>query len=390
MTSLARRFAVMAAILCACLACTLSATAFADEAEPETDEAIAIEYATEPEAEDVADIGEEAFEAEQAAEAITVAEEPDTDVEWATSTWARLYGNTALDTMARISSHGWKTSDVVIVTNADSYWDALAASSLAGKYQAPVLFTSPSALSAQTKTEITRLGATHAILVGGTSALPNKIANEVKALLKGQKRIDRPWGSDAPNTAVMVADELGEAMSNTCIIATSNGYWDALSASPYAYATGSPVYLTNPDGAISELVLAAIEREQFSRALIVGGTKAVSANTEATLAAIGIGEVKRFAGDDAYHTSKLFATWELTQGMVANRMGVATASGHWDALAGSALCGKNKAVLVLADDGATGNASIAKANKAQISRGYIFGGPAAVGNKALQAFANAA
>ena len=377
MTLSVRHFAAVAALASALLACAWSSVAFADEAISEVEKTAEAAATSEP-------------SASQATEAITVAEEPDTDVEWAGDTWMRLYGDTALDTMTRISSHGWKTSDVVVVASAEGYWDALAASSLAGKYQAPVLFTSPSELSAQTKDEISRLHASRAFIIGGTAAVSDKIDGQIKPLLNGDKQVTRVWGSNAPNTAVVVADELGDTLSDTCIIATSNGYWDALSASPYAYATGSPVYLTDPSGAISELVLAAIEREQFKHALIVGGPAAVSAKTEEVLAAININDVVRFAGDNAYHTSKLFANWELSHGMGANRMGVATASGHWDALSGSALCGKNKAVLVLADDANTSTASVAQANKAQISRGYVFGGPAAVGNKAFEAFSRAA
>ena len=70
-------------------------------------------------------------------------------------------------------------------------------------------------------------------------------------------------------------------------------------------------------------------------------------------------------------------------------MGVATSQNYPDALAGAALCGHNKAVLVLADDKATANTSFPKAYKGSIIKGYVFGGTSAVGKKTMNMLNNA-
>ena len=75
------------------------------------------------------------------------------------------------------------------------------------------------------------------------------------------------------------------------------------------------------------------------------------------------------------------AKWGIQNGLSANNMGVATSQNYPDALAGAALCGYNKSVLVLADDKAMTNASFPKAYKSVIKRGYVFGGEFAVGKK---------
>ena len=304
----------------------------------------------------------------------------------ADTSWKRLAGGNAYGTMAKVSAQGWSKSDVVVVANFDGFWDALSASSIAGRYKAPILLTGTSSLNATTAAEIKRLGATRAIIVGGTAAISNRVASQIKNVLKGSKVVNRYWGDNARNTAVCVADELDEFMSDTCIIATQKGYWDALAASPYAYATCSPIYLTTDAGTIDELVLAAIEREQFKRAIIVGGTGVVAQSTEALLGKIGIADVKRFGGKNAYETSRLFSNWAASQqGMGADHMGVATAGGYWDALCGAALCGKKGGVILLADDRNTTALGFASAHKAQIKRAYVFGGTSAVGAKAFAA-----
>ena len=302
------------------------------------------------------------------------------------ASWKRLAGADAYGTMAKISAQGWATSDVVVIACFDGYWDALSASSIAGRYNAPILLTGKSKLDSTAAAQIKRLKASRAIIVGGTAAVSNTVANQVRAALTGSKKIDRYWGDNACNTAVCVADELGDYRSDTCIIATSGGYWDALAASPYAYATGSPIYLTNDKGVIDELVLAAIEREKFTRAIIVGGNKAVAASTETILGRIGISQVKRLGGADACATSRLVAEWAIGQkALGANNMGVATINGYWDALCGAALCGKNKGALVLAYDGDISALKVASANKAAMKRGYVFGGTAAVSAKVFTA-----
>ena len=65
-------------------------------------------------------------------------------------------------------------------------------------------------------------------------------------------------------------------------------------------------------------------------------------------------------------------------------MGVATSQNYPDALAGAAFCGHKGAVLVLADDKASTNASFAKAYKNDFKTGYVFGGESAVGKKTMQ------
>ena len=76
--------------------------------------------------------------------------------------------------------------------------------------------------------------------------------------------------------------------------------------------------------------------------------------------------------------------------MRADRMGVATTSGYWDALAGAALCGRRGSVLVLVSDERSHSISgFVRSHAKEISDGYIFGGPAAVSKATAKALGKA-
>lgn len=296
---------------------------------------------------------------------------------WAdTIPWTRLWGDTRYDTMNAISGAGWSSSAMAVVASGTNFPDALAASSLAGAKDCPILLTDPSALSAQTRSELQRLGAGTVYIVGGTAAVSANTENQIRAL---GCNVVRLAGSARQETATKVAQELGGARSDTCIIATGKSFADALSISPYSYAKRAPIYLTENNGTLSAATLSAIQAQGYSRAIIVGGTGVVSSYAESQLAQIGLGSQTRLGGSHRYETSSLIASWAQNQGMSVTNVGVAYGEKFPDALAGGALCGKNNSVLLLANASNTSNAaSVVSANKANITKGYVFGGKAVV------------
>lgn len=298
--------------------------------------------------------------------------------------WKRLAGATALDTMNEIATEAFDSADTVIIARADGFHDALSASALAGVFKAPILMTDTYDLSEQTASVIRRLRPNRAIICGGEAAVSDRVGSRITAL--GVDRVDRVAGSDAVETANAISREVrasaqGASSSRTFVVATSSGFHDALSSAPYAYATGSPIFLANPwNGVLDDTTLAAIKEGGFTRAVIAGGTAAVDGRVEDQIRVLGISDVVRKAGPSAYETSVELAAWACSEGLSANRMGVATAKGYYDALTGAALCGKFGSVLILADEGYDSYAieRFVALHSAEISRGYIFGGTAAV------------
>lgn len=301
----------------------------------------------------------------------------------------RFYGENRWDTMQAISRQGWSKSYGVVIASGDNWPDALAASYVAGQQHWPILLTKSNTLSEEVASEIKRLGASYALVAGGPSALSSNIENQLKAA--GIKTVKRVYGNTRQETALKLADYKLTAepagvfdWSDTCIIATSNNYADALAVAPYAYSAHAPIFLTNSDGTLSDEVLAKIKNPSsrsngYKKALIVGGTNAVSSLVESQLKQCGVLTVERKGGDTRYETSALVATWAQSKGMEVSFVGVATGSNFADALAGAALCGKYNSVLILADDANTSAISnVVAKQKSGIDASLVFGGLRAV------------
>ena len=294
-------------------------------------------------------------------------------------TWLRLWGQNAYDTMAEIAGF-WDIAsdgspDTVIVATGNGYWDALAASGLAGTLDCPVLITPKTSLADQTKTVLKQLAPQHVLVMGGAAAVSNQTLSQIKGVVSDTQRV---YGKTAVDTAIKIYNT-GSGWSKTCIVATSNGYWDALSIVPYAYASKSPIFLTGPGNKLTSDTVSAIKSGSFTRAVIVGGNAAVSAEVEGQLASANV-SVTRLSGKNALETSAKIAQWELGEGMGLTYMGVATTNGYWDALTGASLCGATNSVLVLANvaGGYTAIDAVYDKSNAYGVHGYVFGGRAAI------------
>ena len=146
-----------------------------------------------------------------------------------------------------------------------------------------------------------------------------------------------------------------------------------------------PILLADNGKSLNSDVLKALKACEIKNVIIVGGKLAVTENVESQLTKNGIANIHRIAGNTAVDTSADIATYGLNHGLTINGMGVATSQNYPDALAGAALCGHNKSVLVLADDKAMKNTSFPKKYKADFVKGYVFGGELAVSDKVVKA-----
>ncbi len=306
--------------------------------------------------------------------------------------WRRLWGGSAYGTMsASVRADGVfsGTGGTVVVATGDGYWDALAASGLAGLYKAPVLITERDKLTAETKAEIDRLRPSRILVMGGELVVTPRCFQQIQALCpQGTTRV---WGGDAQATAVKIY-EAGSSMGwgDTAILATSDGYWDALSIAPYAYAHHAPIFLTasNENSVYrvpSQQTLDAIREGGFRRVIIVGGELAVFSTVEGSLRMYGASEVKRLAGGGALDTSVKIARWEVeSEGMNIDHLSVATSNGYWDALTGAALAGRQGSALVLVSPEGDCRAldEVYAYERGSIAGGYVFGGTLAVSDAA--------
>lgn len=267
-------------------------------------------------------------------------------------------------------------STVVIATGAN--WpDALGGSALAGAVDGPLLLTPADALPATVASEIERLGATKAYVLGGTGAVGIGVEMQLKDLL-GAARVFRLAGLDRYGTAEAVADTVidlaGDAYDGTAFIATGANFPDALAASPLANANVWPILLADAAGGV-------YMPAQTDSAVILGGTGAVSAAAEAALKAdLGDAAVVRHGGLDRFQTASLIADAGVATGMRWDGVGIATGANFPDALSGGAMLGAFNTVMLLTPTDTLHDAAKTRLadNAEEIDTVFIIGGTGAV------------
>lgn len=298
--------------------------------------------------------------------------------------WKRLAGKGRYDTMARIVQEGWYSrTDCVIVATGYSFKDALSAAGLAGLDDTPVVLTDggkggkATKLSAQARSELKRLNPSFIYVIGGEAAISKGVVDDIYNTLP-DVYVDRLAGKTSASTSAEIAFEGDDWWEDdTAIIATNKTFKDALSVAPLSYALHWPILLADNGKSLNPDVLEALEWCGIKQVYIVGGKLAVTENVEKQLAKANIKIAGRLEGKNGVQTSRKIADFALQHGLTVKNMAFATSQNFPDALAGAALCGMNRSVLLLCDDKAQSNFSFATTNKAQIEIGYVFGGTSA-------------
>lgn len=302
---------------------------------------------------------------------------------------SRISGATRYETMDSLAKAGnWSTGRYVVLASGSNYPDALAAAALAGVKDAPILLTDPNNLSDATRSRLASLHPSVVYIIGGQAAVSSSVEQQVKHVLSNCK-ISRLYGATRYETSARVAAEV-RGFSDTVIIATGSNYADALSVSPYAFTTGSPVLLCSTSG-LSSAAVAEIVAGGYKRAVIVGGTAAVPSSIETQLRGAGVTSIKRLAGATRYETSAEIARYELGAGIgfSMNGLSLATGQNFPDALAAGPLAGRHAAPLLLVDPSGISTASFLASYRGQVSQACIVGGTAAVSDSAARQIANA-
>ena len=219
-----------------------------------------------------------------------------TGVKAADSGVNRVGGANRYETAAKVADSGWTSSDYAIVANGEGYADALCATPLAKANNAPILLTtgnSSNSLEQNQLNELKKLNVKHVIVIGGTGVVPDSVLNSIKAQVTDVERIG---GQDRYETSVKIAEKLGTPAK--AVIASGEGYADALSAGPAAAINGMPILLSRvgslPD-TISNYLKA---HSQITQTYVIGGTASISDSILNSLPS-----AKRLGGQTRYDTN---------------------------------------------------------------------------------------
>lgn len=187
--------------------------------------------------------------------------------------------------------------------------------------------------------------------------------------------LERLAGPVALDTMVAITTKgFPSNSSPTVIVATMDGYWDALTASAFAGLSQAPVLLTDGSSLSSQTALE-IKRLAAKEAFVMGGKAAVSAAVERQIEDLGV-TVKRFAGATATSTANEIFKASKQWGDIAI---VATSKSFHDALSIAPFAYARRAPIFLTElDGRLSSESLAALRSGGFRQICIVGGTAAV------------
>lgn len=298
----------------------------------------------------------------------------------------RVAGADRVETAVAASRGAYGISESVVLADATDFADALVAAPLAAVLGGPILLVDGE-LTEVLRTELHRTGALEVVIVGGTAAVDQDVADAVAAEGIAVRRIA---GADRYGTAAAIATEVAAAAGGAVeevILASGETGVDALSIAPVAAAAATPVLLTRRDD-VPPVTAAALSTLAPDRTLIVGGTAAVAA-----AAADDVPQPSRVAGANRYETSVAVAEFAAARGHSLEQVGIATGAGTADALAaGPAMAvgyggGPRRGVVLLVNGsdpaGAPSVELFLDTHAADIDGLVVFGGDAVVSDAVL-------
>ncbi len=159
----------------------------------------------------------------------------------------------------------------------------------------------------------------------------------------------RVSGTDSYGTAIALSQSYFQDGFGGTVVLAAEGSPDSLGGGPYALAENAPLLLTSPDG-IPDEVKTEIERLQPMQVVILGGTGAVSLNTEVELRDMGVPVVRRLFGATRYDTASQIAQELVNAGLVGNqglKIAVANGAAYADAVAGGPVAAANGMPVLL-------------------------------------------
>ena len=288
----------------------------------------------------------------------------------------RLYGSTRYETSYEVFKMGWCSSETVVLASGLDYPDALCATPLASKYDAPILLAKNTSLNNQA--DLTSLlksrGVKNVFIVGGTGVLPSSFEGELASMGISSKRLG---GINRYETSVKVAQELG---SNTGEMALVSGldFADGLSMSSIAGKRNMPILLSG-NNYIPQEVANYIAGAGINKTYVIGGTGAISNNISNMLP-----NVERLGGKNRYETSKQIFNRFRNELNLSNFY-IASGLDFPDALASSALASKQNSFVVLSNVNYAEQEvkDVVSSSRGSIQNLYVLGGNTIVTDNAL-------
>ncbi len=242
----------------------------------------------------------------------------------------------------------------LLLASGEGFADALCASFVAHAESAPLLLTARDSLPPVVAAEIERLKPSKVIIIGGTAAVSEGVADRLKTLkLPSAPTVTRIAGSNRYDTAAQIVyryqDRIGE--DTVAFVCRGDSFADALSAAPHATTYGYPILLTQKSNVPAAVTRAwnAMSKKGADVLYVMGGTAAVEQRVIQEFAGTSVDQqvsYARIAGADRYETSAI-ATVAFGANWPFDVLGIANGDRYPDALAGGIVMGMLRGSMLL-------------------------------------------
>ena len=246
----------------------------------------------------------------------------------------RIWGQDRVATAIAVSNKGWTTANNVILSELQAYPDALSATPLAQKLNAPILLTNGNTLDPRVIAELNRLQVTNIVILGGDGIMTKNLTDSLDKL--GLKW-DRIGGADRYETSALIAQRIP---SDTVIFVNGENFPDALVSAPYAGIKQIPLLLTRAQG-IPDKIRQVYLQLNPAHVLVVGGIGVVPVNSMNNIPI-----ETRIGGVDRYDTAaQIYRYAQATY--TSPTAYIASGEDFADAMVGAVLAAKTGSPLFL-------------------------------------------
>nr|WP_307897398.1 cell wall-binding repeat-containing protein [Clostridium botulinum] len=197
------------------------------------------------------------------------------------------------------------------------------------------------------------------------------IVNSNKVKADDEINFKRLCGKGRYETSASICSG-GWETSEYVVLASGEGFADALSAAPLAKKYNAPIILTGKNK-LNDNAKAQLKKLETKKVIIVGGSGSISEEIVTELKNLGI-KVNRIYGEDRYKTSLKIAK-EIG---VKNGVVVTNGLGFADALAMAPIAATKQMPILLTPSDKLTNDTMEFLKKNSYDKSYVLGGPATV------------
>ena len=214
-----------------------------------------------------------------------------------------------------------RATSAVLVSD-DGWADALSGTGLVGP-DVPLLLAGRGGVPAATRRELSRVlpRGSEVVLLGGEQVLPQLVADELEAVGWVPVRVSGPSRIE---TALAVASRPSLAESDTVLLASADGWVDAVAGGVAAARLDVPLLLT-PGDVLHPAVAGHLAALQPTRIVLLGGPAALSKDLEEKVAATTGVTPTRAGGPDRRETA------EAIRDLLLDDVAGMTVIAGWDA-----------------------------------------------------------